>query len=892
MSALTILLSPGEHADGVIAGLTDLSAAGLINEFGWIRCVAGSSRIEKVTLVTEGRSTDVSLEQLVTGRQIPALRVATLVPATPDAVPADLGTEIAAANGLVSVSGAMSVTRVRFLLAGPEGIAGDLDSLVIEGYHNVLVSPEDSRAPAFGRIATPTSPGPQEFARFAAPAVAGVTGLWSGVAHAPLDGVDPLPGRVVRLTRSFYRRLRTDDVEKRLRSVILAQNGELPLPSDQHSQVIYVQDPGLAASTMAQAFWTKHAAVLRSNLLPYEAVTTEEIGGWKAITMFFGFLWASLKNAPSAWYRSLVDNVSDRVAIGIQNAVFTDAPAAYEVVVRGRKANGEYASWDDVGAATEHLAAIAGIGQTESAQADLSVVWQDYASASFTLADGGTRGVSGGLPPIQVGAARGVIGHSGSIVPGARERFSDIPGVVAAAVRTDGVDATDPLGIQDLRFQLHELQASPDHGLAAGSALKQLDGWAATTSRSFGSLVGERLATSYGEARRDMQNLFEKVRNAAAAPDPGEAKLTLARWTQVLVILWLVLTGVFIWLGVRGTVEWWVPVSVIVGTLVILLMCLCMAFIKSQRQLFALLHQRRRQKSEEAVDLQNLQTLISDVRRLWQAYGQFLSWSRAIGSFLSAPLGPDREQPTTPLDVAWGLPMSTSIGVAQPADEQVSQASGHLRRALYHPGWLTNSWDDLILRTSPPGPGQQPSALASPLWHDRGRQSQSGLERWSDDLFSGRLQSSGADVVWRNALELLSTSMHQLVPNLVGTVSVIGGPVQPLAEFLGDLDREQGARGTFAHDILTDGAIADAAAEVSVDHRRPTRKGLGIICAATQYSDAFTIDRLRTAGGTVQETWDAPTLSEPYSGAAPAGPTQPEPEAEFRAPDFGKGFGF
>ena len=682
MSALTILLSPGEHADGVIAGLTDLSAAGLIDEFGWIRCVAGSSRIEKVTLVTEGRSTDVSLEQLVTGRQIPALRVATLVPATPDAVRADLGTEIAATNGLVSVSGAMSVTRVRFLLAGPEGISGDLDSLVIEGYHNVLVSPEDSRAPAFGRIATPTSPGPQEFARFAAPAVAGVTGLWSGVAHAPLDGVDPLPGRVVRLTRSFYRRLRTDDVEKRLRSVILAQNGELPLPSDQHSQVIYVQDPGLAASTMAQAFWTKHAAVLRSNLLPYEAVTTEEIGGWKAITMFFGFLWASLKNAPSAWYRSLVDNVSDRVAIGIQNAVFTDAPAAYEVVVRGRKANGEYASWDDVGAATEHLAAVAGIGQTKSAQADLSLVWQDYASASFTLADGGTRGVSGGLPPIQVGAARGVIGHSGSIVPGARERFSDIPGVVAAAVRTDGVDATDPLGIQDLRFQLHELQASPDHGLAAGSALKQLDGWAATTSRSFGSLVGERLATSYGEARRDMQNLFEKVRNAAAAPDPGEAKLTLARWTQVLVILWLVLTGVFIWLGVRGTVEWWVPVSVIVGTLVILLVCLCMAFIKSQRQLFALLHQRRRQKSEEAVDLQNLQTLISDVRRLWQAYGQFLSWSRAIGSFLSAPLGPDREQPTTPLDVAWGLPMSTSIGVAQPADERLPGFGPPASRAL------------------------------------------------------------------------------------------------------------------------------------------------------------------------------------------------------------------
>lgn len=83
----------------------------------------------------------------------------------------------------------------------------------------------------------------------------------------------------------------------------------------------------------------------------------------------------------------------------------------------------------------------------------------------MTLGDAGDR--SGDLPAIRVGAARGIVPRSQDAVPGSAERFGDIPGVVAAAVGFDGVDATDALGITDLRNRLGELQRDRDLGLAA-----------------------------------------------------------------------------------------------------------------------------------------------------------------------------------------------------------------------------------------------------------------------------------------------------------------------------------------------------------------------------------------------------------------------------------------
>ena len=64
------------------------------------------------------------------------------------------------------------MVRIRCLLTGPQGCAADLDGSLVEGWHNIIVSPEDSRGPDFGRVPTPEDPSPAALGRTAAPAVA------------------------------------------------------------------------------------------------------------------------------------------------------------------------------------------------------------------------------------------------------------------------------------------------------------------------------------------------------------------------------------------------------------------------------------------------------------------------------------------------------------------------------------------------------------------------------------------------------------------------------------------------------------------------------------------------------------------------------------------------
>ncbi|GAC80388.1 hypothetical protein SAMN04488550_0251 [Gordonia malaquae] len=889
---LTVLVSPGGIADGVVSGLADLTAAGLVDEFVWARYTPGTP-ITEVTVVDSGTSRGVTLQRFVSDRRVGALRLCLLTPATSDSQPIDVLGEVAAAQALVSATGAADVVRLQCLLVGSDGAPSHVESLVIEGWHNIVVAPEDSRGPGFGRIATPERPGIADTARYAAPVVAGLTGLWTGVDETGLDGEYILPGSVVRLARTYYRRLRTDEVETRLRSEILAQDGNLPIPTDLHVQVVPVQDPALAASTMAQALWRANPGVLKGPRMPYEAHAAEKIGAWAAIKMFFGFLWASLKNAPASWYRGLVDNISGRIAISVQNAVFTDAPAAYEVVVRGRHADGTRAGWADIGAATEQLSGLIGRPDLiQHAGDDLGGLWQDYTGGAFTLADAGSRGAGKGLNPIPVGAARGVVTSSSSIVPGPRERFVISNGGVAAAVRTGSVDATDPLGIGDLRARLTELQSSPDLGLQAGSTLGELNSWASRNAPSYGSAVGSALASAFTEALSEFQHLLERFRTAVTPPDPGEGRLTLARWTQVLVLAWLVLSGVYIWLGASDRVRWWIPVLVVLGSLVVLLVSLCIAFIRSQRQLFALLHQRRKVLSDRAVDDQNLQSAFADLRRLSQAYGQFLSWSRAVGSFLESPLGPDGHTTSTPLAVSWGMPMSTAVGVAQPSDESIDRTAADLRRDLYHPSWLTEPWEDFIAATGTLLPGADRSAGRSTLWRDRGAGTSSGLDRWSSDVYFGRVTSTGADRVWDEALTLLNTRRTDLIGGLVGTVQVVGGQAQPINEFLAGLDRAATPSGSFSGDVLTDVARSSGVGEVLVDRRSPTRTGIGIVCVATQLSDGFTIDRIKHAGGAQQSSWSAAPIQAPDNGWTSTSSDDQDKPSEFRTPGLSDGFTF
>ena len=69
MPAATVLLAPSGVADGVLAVLTDLSAAGLVGPFIWITDPSDAAPPQLLTRVEGGRSTDVTLQQIVTAQQ-------------------------------------------------------------------------------------------------------------------------------------------------------------------------------------------------------------------------------------------------------------------------------------------------------------------------------------------------------------------------------------------------------------------------------------------------------------------------------------------------------------------------------------------------------------------------------------------------------------------------------------------------------------------------------------------------------------------------------------------------------------------------------------------------------------------------------------------------------
>ena len=98
-------------------------------------------------------------------------------------------------------------------------------TLVLEGWHNLLVAPEDSAGPGLGAVPWGPLTDPLDFAQYTAPVIAGIAGLWAGLEQTPFDTLEILPGQTVRAVRAFYRRLDTSEVEEHLRTPAVRSGG-------------------------------------------------------------------------------------------------------------------------------------------------------------------------------------------------------------------------------------------------------------------------------------------------------------------------------------------------------------------------------------------------------------------------------------------------------------------------------------------------------------------------------------------------------------------------------------------------------------------------------------------------------------------------------------------
>src|SRR5438477_298984 len=68
-------------------------------------------------------------------------------------------------------------------------------ALVLEGWHNLLVAPEDSAAPGLGAVPWGPMTDALDFAQYTAPVIAAIAGLWAGLQQTPFDTAEILPGQ-------------------------------------------------------------------------------------------------------------------------------------------------------------------------------------------------------------------------------------------------------------------------------------------------------------------------------------------------------------------------------------------------------------------------------------------------------------------------------------------------------------------------------------------------------------------------------------------------------------------------------------------------------------------------------------------------------------------------
>ena len=840
-SALTVLVLPRKPLEDLVAVLADYSAVGLLASYAWVDGAAAGGSATPASLVRDGLSEPVVLQQLLTGERYDRIRVVVLVPieAAPDQrVP--LAAEQALEQAVRSSAMGARITLMRVLIThgGAASLVPDL-ALVLEGWHNLLVAPEDSAGPGLGAVEWGTLADPLDLARQVAPVLAGVTGLWAGVEQTPFDTMEILPGQTVRAVRAFYRRLDSTDVECRLRAQLFDPDGRLPLPRGGQIPVVYVEDVPGASQTMARALWTKHRDVLRGprRTAPDDVAQAISIG--TALKMFLRFMWAALRRAPSAWLSAVLGSARSVTASAVQGTVFGRTDSAFSVV-----ADAEVSDWQDLGHSAETLSsALGGRPAAEHfAQHDLSGLWTDFVNGALTLADGGRR--TGGLDPIAVGSGVGVLANASDVIPGAAERFVAIPTSLAAVIGVNAVEPADVLGATALRDRLQKVYQDPSAGVEARATSTDLDVWQAATSRSYAAQVSFILADFLQRARNEVGNLVTSLQAAAersAVDEQLRARqqaigTILKTFTAAVFVVLLALIGI----AASGRAEWSFA-GAIGGALVGLYILVSLAlFLVAQRDLFAEMNLRKSQQGRLDTMHANLRNALADVVRLSSAYGQLLAWSRVMGEVLRAPFGPAPAPGRDVGQLSDGLPRSTRIGFADPSPAQADNAIHLIQRNLYGLGWLTKPWDDMVtaaaerLREDPVMLFRMPGAGTG-----------SGLDHWSVAVASGLVRPTGAGALWSRVEQMFVDevgAVHgSLSDSLTGTVLVpaLNRHVSTAQFSVGVIDHRRGGAAPFNASLFTDTAVMAFRGAVVVDEVAMVRLGLGYRAVVVQASDGL-----------------------------------------------------
>jgi len=790
--ALTFLVGSSGPAAALHDALRDWSAEGFLNDFVWVSAEAPITADLVGLLVDHGVAEGVGVQEVLAGRQPPVVRVVSLNTADGS----DLDTAESAkklASLVYTAGGGVRLVKIRVFLVDPR--RQSQEPTPIEGWHNVLLSPEDAQSPTSLKMSLPSRMSVAEFGAWAAPSIAAVTGLYAGLATSPFDEATPLPGFQVRAVRAFYRRLDATALVNDLRAQVLSLGENYPKVRDGNQESQYIEDSGLelATSTMAKALWSRHQHVLKGARVTVPEGETEPIGVRRALVMFFSFLWSALRGAPVAWWGSMVGKTKAKLALAVQDLVFGDSDSAYHVVITGMAHGAPLDLTERLAHLRSMEQGLASLPQEQVVHSDLSQVWQDYVGGALTLMDGGQRQPS--MPPVQIGTQRGVLRRSSLCIPDHPHAFTEIPGALSSVVRVRAVAPADTFAAHRLWEHLDRLSSDPHFGVEAEQTKQALQKWASQNQRTYVAQCAGPLAAALVELTREIAGLREVLERASSSPAADNAtKQHLVRMAKRLRWLLFGFAGLVVLLVVGG-------IAAILGWVLVSVLCLIAlgawlgsslaVFLLGQRALFRWLAERRKAVTQADAAQRNLVQAIRDASRVGDAYCLFLQWSRVLGTFLVDPLGEKSPDAHVASGFSSRLPLAVRLGVARTNDTSLAQAARDLRARIFDPGWLDGAWTDCLGAV---GAQLGPAAVfASPeeIYCERAVEESHMITDWADALEVDGVRSHAGERVWKHQTaetDFGSLATYVSEPDLSkGRGAVIGDEVSPsltLTEFM------------------------------------------------------------------------------------------------------------
>lgn len=869
MSTLPILVAPPGRADAVLDALVDWSALGLLRSFVWWRVEGEADRRQPILRVTGGRQEATTLADVMVEESFDRFRLCVLVPLFADQTQIPFRTTQGLKDQLLK-SGRSELTAARLLISRTENYADNGD-VAHQGWHNLLIAPQDSQGPSRSHDVLPPSNDPREIALYAAPALASLAGMWSEVDDSPLDDLDLLPNNYIRLARSFYRRLDAREVEDSLIAEVGSTADGLPLPEARVGRIVFVEDSGLAAQQMAESLWRHHADVLGGHRERQPEMTSEKIGVWRAIKMLFAFLGAALKRAPAQWWKATVAHASASIASSVTRTVFGASPSAYSVVVNGVGSDGRPASWSNTMAAAGNLKAA--FPETQSDQHVVhrseGTLWRDFVAGAFTLADGMERVAA--MPPIQIGPYIGVMRRPDEIAPGPAGSYQ-MPGILGEELGITEIRPFDLLTAGQVGKRLEALVADPQLAREAIVINQRYREWGKACSHTFTAQVGRRLAARFAEVMQEAQEYLRFFDRYSKDSVDGRANQEQARqrhlatWLRILLgmLLLVLIVGVGL---VAFSVIGWVAFAIIAAVgLVSWLSSSLVLFIRAQQALFQELNRLESDRTQMKVVEQNLKLALQDLTRLGDAYSQFLCWGEVLGQLLAHPFGTFHGRQRDGSRLGGAMPASTRLGVAAPVPDAMAEAIAQLRRKVFATGWLEQPWDALLSDASRRlGPSAYRLRTEPSLMFDEsGEGTDSLLTSWVAALRKDGVGAAGSQALKDRVLGELHGSAELSSLLLANVRTGTAGTSHTRDSFMAGIGERHQPDDAFDRSLLGDEARAHELG--LVEHRffrEGANDGLGRAAVQVDISDGVAPYQLAfIKARSTHQTFDLPDLED------------------------------